>query len=55
MRFMRKGREGEGEDIIDSHSSRKRRARVRIKARRDREAERGPIAIQSSSFFSSFH
>lgn len=32
MRFMRK----EGEDIIDSHSSRKRRAHVRIKARRDR-------------------
>lgn len=42
-------------DIIDSHSSRKRRARVCIKARRDRKAERGPIAIQFSSFFSSFH
>ena len=42
-------------DMIDSHSSRKRRGRVCIKARRDRKAERGPIAIQSSSFFSSFH
>lgn len=46
--------EGRG-DMIDSYSSHKRRARIRIKARRDRKAERGPIAIQSSSFFSSFH